>query len=328
MLRVSLLVLGALCLGFSLGGEIKSTKIKVKETDTKNLEQVSINVQTAKIEKDNLGNFKDAEILKVAFQVTVLEGNIHVNGLKAKHDSVTAFHFHAEIVEIGKNSVVLRQHTSPIIIRVLVLEQSIASGRTKTKKLVVEAQIIEIDSKKVSEIDVLQMIVKLDNSKNELIAERKVTAIRIAESKIRTHPAKNDIHVHHQGGRLPHKPLNASKKQMDDFQKLGKPVKPKTPLHADKTSFGGKVDRYEHSICKDFYKLPFAARLSIFLLITFLGLATVFCCVRAFCCKPPAKTQKFTLEEFDEKCDFDGVFDAPPLDTKVPLEKQQLVLQA
>lgn len=65
MLRVSVLVFGAFCLGISLGGDIKSTKINVKESDTKNLEQVSINVQTTKIEKDKLGNFKDAEIVKV-----------------------------------------------------------------------------------------------------------------------------------------------------------------------------------------------------------------------------------------------------------------------
>lgn len=89
-----------------------------------------------------------------------------------------------------------------------------------------------------------------------------------------------------------------------------------------------QIDQYEHSICKGFYKLPFAARLSIFLLVTIIGLATVFCCIRAFCCKPPAKGQKFNLDEFDDKCDFDGVFDAPPLDTKIPLEKQKLVLDA
>jgi hypothetical protein len=43
--------------------------------------------------------------LQVAFQVTVLEGNIHVNGLKAQHGSVTAFHFHAEI---GKICIILK----------------------------------------------------------------------------------------------------------------------------------------------------------------------------------------------------------------------------
>jgi len=39
-------------------------------------------------------------------------------------------------------------------------------------------------------------------------------------------------------GHLPDRPLlHASKKEMDEFHKrLGKPMKPKTPLHADKTS--------------------------------------------------------------------------------------------
>ncbi|KAK3754853.1 hypothetical protein QZH41_011344 [Actinostola sp. cb2023] len=336
MNRASFFILGVFLVGISLGQDVsqfKSAKIQVSETEKNNMEQVSVSVQTTKIETDKLGNFKDAEMLKVAFQVTILEGNIHINGLKAQHGTtVTAFHFHAEIDEIAKNNVILRHHTSPIMVRVLVIEGSKAAGSNHIDKLIVEVQIVEIDSKKVTEIDVTQMIVKLDSNNNEVLGERKVSIIRVAESKINSHPPKNDIHVHHRGGRLPDKPFHASKKQMDDFhnhgQALGKPMKPKTPLHADKTSFGGKIDQYEHSICKDFYKLPFAARLSIFLLVTFLGLATVFCCVRAFCCKSAVKGQKFNLEEFDEKCDFDGVFEGPPLDTKVPLEKQKLVLQA
>lgn len=42
-------------------------------------------------------------------------------------------------------------------------------------------------------------------------------------------------------GQLPDKPLHASKKDMEKFHKLGKPMKPKKPLHSEKTSFGGKV---------------------------------------------------------------------------------------
>jgi len=69
MIRLSLLFLGALLLGITQGDDSKSAKIKVSESDQKNLERVMINVQTTKIEKDDQGNFKDAEILKVSFAV-------------------------------------------------------------------------------------------------------------------------------------------------------------------------------------------------------------------------------------------------------------------
>ncbi|XP_031570141.1 uncharacterized protein LOC116304535 [Actinia tenebrosa] len=333
MNRILSLIFSLILITASLGDDkniqkSETAKITVSESEKKNQERVEINVETTKIERDGLGNFKDAQVLKVAFQVTVIEGNIHVNGLRAQHGAVTAFHFHAEIDEISQSKQVLRHHTAPIMIRVLVIEGSQAVGANHIDKLDVEAQIVEIDGKLVKEIDVTQMVIKLDSAKNELLKERKVTIIRVAESKITSHAPKSDIHVHNRGGHLPDKPFHATKEDMEHFRKQGKPMKPKKPLHSEKTSNGGKTDQYEHSICKGFHNLPFGARLSIFLLLTIIGLTTVFCCVRAFCCKPPAKGKKFNLDEFDDKCDFDGVFDAPPLDTKIPLEKQKLVLEA
>lgn len=66
MIRISILIVGAFLVGITLGQEFKSTKIGVSESSQKNLERVLINVQTTKIEKDDKGNFKDAEILKVS----------------------------------------------------------------------------------------------------------------------------------------------------------------------------------------------------------------------------------------------------------------------
>jgi hypothetical protein len=104
--------------------------------------------------------------------------------------------------EINKSNQVLRHHTSPILIRILVIEGSQAVGANHLDKLEVEAQIIEIDGKKVKEIDVTQMVIKLDSAKNELLKERIVTVIRIAKSKIMSCLPKDDIHVHNQGGKI------------------------------------------------------------------------------------------------------------------------------
>ncbi|XP_001634091.2 uncharacterized protein LOC5513907 [Nematostella vectensis] len=327
------LILTPAILGQNKGAEKEAVHIKTSERVQNDERTVGIDVETEKIDLDAKGNFADAEILKVNLQVSVIEGNIHVNGMRAKHGSVTAFHFHAEIDEIGPNKKLLKHHMLPIVIRVLVVEQHLVTGTNTLNKLIVEAQIREIYGKTIRDIDVTQVDIRLSNDKKEMTLERKVTVIRLAESKIHNHKPEHDIDVHSQGGRLPKTKLHASKEQMDDYyrhqDKLGPARTPKHPLHASKTSLGGKMDEYEHSICRGFYRLPFAVRLSIFLLVTFIGLLTTFCCIRAFCCKPAAKGKKYNIDDYyDNKYEFDADMDAPPLDTKIPLEKQKLVIDA
>jgi hypothetical protein len=70
MNRILSFVLGLILITATLGDEIKakkteSAKITVSESEKKNQERVSINVETTKIERDVLGNFKDAQIVKV-----------------------------------------------------------------------------------------------------------------------------------------------------------------------------------------------------------------------------------------------------------------------
>lgn len=58
------------------------------------------------------------------------------------------------------------------------------------------------------------------------------------------------------------------------------------------------------------------------------GLGTFGCCLYMFCCKPPAQGKKLDLKDFEDKFYYDVDLEAPPLENKVPIEKQQLVIDA
>ena len=47
-----------------------------------------------------------------------------------------------------------------------------------------------------------------------------------------------------------------------------------------------------------------------------------------FCCKPPASGKKIDLKDFEDKFEYDGEFEAPALEHKLPIEKQKLVIDA
>lgn len=47
-----------------------------------------------------------------------------------------------------------------------------------------------------------------------------------------------------------------------------------------------------------------------------------------FCCKPPASGKKIDLKDFEDKFEYDGEFEAPALEQKLPIEKQKLVIDA
>ena len=83
-----------------------------------------------------------------------------------------------------------------------------------------------------------------------------------------------------------------------------------------------------NGFCSKFYKLPFAARLAVFVLVSLIGVGTFACCLWVFCCKPPAQGKKIDLKDFEDKFEYDGEFEAPPLEQKLPIEKQKLVIDA
>lgn len=82
------------------------------------------------------------------------------------------------------------------------------------------------------------------------------------------------------------------------------------------------------SFFSKFCNLPFAARVAIFVLVVLIGLGTFGCCLYVCCCKPPAQGKKIDLKDFDDKFSYDGEFEAPALEHKVPIEKQKLVIDA
>lgn len=285
----------------------RSTEVNVTESQRENIETVAINVRRVHVDRDQNGDFEDATMLKVNIQVSVIDGIVHVNKSKAIHASVTAFHFFAEIDEIGKNEEVLQRLTKvPIVIRVLVTEATKHGSNGQVgKMLIVEEEITEVNNKVVEQIDVKQVVITLDSANNELLAKREMTVIALKDSEIHKKPASDDTHKY-PDGRLPH-------------PKLKQPKLPEEPY---------KVDKSKHGICAAFYKLPFAARIAIVAVIALFGLGTFGCCLYMFCCKPPAQGKKLDLKDFEDKFYYDVDLEAPPLENKVPIEKQQLVIDA
>lgn len=66
----------------------------------------------------------------------------------------------------------------------------------------------------------------------------------------------------------------------------------------------------------------------MFALVAVIGIATFSCCLWVFCCKPPAQGKKIDLKDFEDKFSYDGEFEAPALEQKLPIEKQKLVIDA
>lgn len=80
--------------------------------------------------------------------------------------------------------------------------------------------------------------------------------------------------------------------------------------------------------CSKFHSLPFAARVAVFSVVALIGIGTLSCCLWVFCCKPPASGKKIDLKDFEDKFEYDGEFEAPALEQKLPIEKQKLVIDA
>ncbi|XP_078375547.1 uncharacterized protein LOC144658920 [Oculina patagonica] len=199
----------------------------------------------------------------------------------------------------------------PIVIRVLVTESQQTTNEGIFKVLRVEEEIIEVDHKVVKQIKVTQLVMKLDSANNELIAKREITAIELKDSKIHNMPHEKDTHKY-PDGHLPDKPYSDNSGR--------KPAQ--LPDHPY------KADTSKHGFCSKFYKLPFAARMAVFAVVALIGIATFSCCLWVFCCKPPASGKKIDLKDFEDKFEYDGEFEAPALEQKLPIEKQKLVIDA
>lgn len=292
----------------------QSTQVNVTETERANSETVSIDVQQIQVDRDQNGGFQDARILKVNIRVSVVDGVVHVNNTKAIHKAVTTFHFYAEIDEIGKNREVLQHMTRvPIVIRVLVNESEQINEQEVFKVLQVQEEIVEVDNKAVKQIKVTQLVLKLDSANNELISKRVITKIELKDSAVHKMPHEKDNHKY-PDGHLPDNPYS------DPSNPKPKPAQlPDHPLEADTSKDG---------LCSKFHKLPFAARLAIFAVVALIGIGTFTCCLWVFCCKPPASGKKIDLKDFEDKFAYDGEFEAPALEQKVPIEKQKLVIDA
>ena len=84
----------------------------------------------------------------------------------------------------------------------------------------------------------------------------------------------------------------------------------------------------KHGLYSKLYKLQFAACLAVFAVVAIIGIGTFTCCLWVFHCKPPASGKKINLKDFEDKFSYDGEFEAPTLEHKVPIEKQKLVIDA
>lgn len=68
--------------------------------------------------------------------------------------------------------------------------------------------------------------------------------------------------------------------------------------------------------------------MAVFSVVALIGFGTAACCFWVFCCKPPAAGKKIDLKDFEDKFAYDGEFEAPALESKIPIEEQKLVIDA
>ena len=89
-------------------------------------------------------------------------------------------------------------------------------------------------------------------------------------------------------------------------------------------------DRHHHkkSFCSRFLRLPFGARLAVFIAVAVVGLTIFLGCFYVFCLKKAKKSQKYDLTQFKDSFDPELEDEAPPLEQKKPLDEQKLVISA
>ncbi|XP_020618255.1 uncharacterized protein LOC110056146 [Orbicella faveolata] len=199
----------------------------------------------------------------------------------------------------------------PIVIRVLVTESQQTTNDGIFKVLQVQEEIVQVDHQVVRQIKVTQLVMKLDSANDEMIAKREITTIELESSDIHKTPQDKDTHKY-PDGHLPDKPYSDNP--------APKPAQlPDHPYKADTTKKG---------FCSKFHSLPFAARVAVFSVVALIGIGTLSCCFWVFCCKPPASGKKIDLKDFEDKFEYNGEFEAPALEQKLPIEKQKLVIDA
>ena len=128
----------------------------------------------------------------------------HYTNLTSLFVWVNSIYHYFSSVTIGKDAKVLDQSRVPIIARVLVLEEQLTKGKLTLSRLHVQAQIVEVDKKKVEQFKIQEVIMELDNDKNEILAKRTVVLVSLTEAEIHRRPRKGDhhIHCHRKGGDL------------------------------------------------------------------------------------------------------------------------------
>lgn len=107
-------------------------------------------------------------------------------------------------VTIGKDAKVLDQSRVPIIARVLVLEEQLTKGKLTLSRLRVQAQIVEVEKRKVEQFKIQEIVMELDDDKNEVLAKRTMILVSLTEAEIHKRPRNGDhhIHCHRKGGTL------------------------------------------------------------------------------------------------------------------------------
>lgn len=100
------------------------------------------------------------------------------------------------LVTMGRDAKVLERSKVPIIARVLVLEEQMVQGKLTLTRLHVQAQILEINKRKVEQFKIQEIVMELDNDKNEVLAKRTVVMLSLTEAEIHKRPRETDHHVH------------------------------------------------------------------------------------------------------------------------------------
>jgi len=304
--------------------------VKLEEMGNAQNETIAIDVN-----RDENGADGSETKLQVNLRIHVIQGNVHVNGHKIDHAVVTAIHLKTRLDKIYKTGI-RRSEPAVVLVRIMVVESAGANG---VKVLRVQEQIVEINGKAASQIDIKEVVMELGDKLTE--SKRTITTIKLTNSKIFKKERRADKHLWACKGRLPFPPFSADKNRMKKWRKHYNHNKaPNAEMgenrHGDfrdddDDDDKDKKHRHHHHhafynrFCRWFHGLPVATRavfcISVILLIT---LMVASCCICG--CKKPKRLPVDSVEKkYDLSESVDLEMEAEPLPAKKPLDKQPLV---
>ncbi|XP_061430897.1 glycoprotein integral membrane protein 1 [Lethenteron reissneri] len=249
---------------------------------------------------------------EVRLDVTVSEGKVSVNTHPVGSNVVTRVDCQADVAELATDGVsVLQQWSSPVSLRVLVLESPI-SGQPGRPGIVAQLQVTDIDSTQVTQALVPMLEVTFGMSQNEV--RRATWSVPMEESMLYSMPRDADTYgtlPNTPGKELPagplqttsHYPMGQAETTLEEAAAPGK--LPETPLRAEPPSsyklVCQRAEMLRQEVCRLWRSLwqqalPLVCGAALLVVVGALGGTVIVLGLRVLC--PHAHDSKFDSKAF------------------------------